>query len=138
MGLSKFLSMKVICAPSKIVENSTLTNNNYTMSINKLPKINCYWECILFIGNDGIRNVMARSRFKDILRNLHFSDNTKDDKSDNGYKVRFLNNHFKQGFSNVILFQIMILKTFTSIWWNKKINQEWNNMSQTSQSEFQV
>ena len=55
---------------------------NYIMSINKLPTIKSYWECGQFIGNEGIRNVMSRSRFEDVLRNLYFSDNPKDDKSD--------------------------------------------------------
>ena len=64
------------------------------MSINKLPTIKSYWECEQFIGNEGIRNAIARSRFEDILRNIRFSDTTKDDKSDKGYKVRSLMNHF--------------------------------------------
>ena len=34
---------------------------------------------------------MTRSRFEEILQNLHFSDNRKDDKSD---KVRSFINHF--------------------------------------------
>ena len=55
---------------------------NYVMSINKLPTIISYWECGQYVGNKGIRNVMSRSRFEEILQNLHFSDNTKDDKSD--------------------------------------------------------
>ena len=50
------------------------------MSINKLPTIKNYWECGQFIGNDGIRNIMARSRFEDILRDVHFSGSTKYDK----------------------------------------------------------
>ena len=45
---------------------------------------------------------MARSRFEDILQNLHFSGNTKDDKSDKDYKVRSLINHFNQSFSNSV------------------------------------
>ena len=55
---------------------------NYMMSINNLPTIKSYLECGQSIGNEDIRNVMARSRFEDILQNLHFSDKTKDDKSD--------------------------------------------------------
>ena len=42
------------------------------MSINKLSTIKSYWQCGQFIVNDGIRNVMARLSFEDILRNLHF------------------------------------------------------------------
>ena len=52
--------------------------------------------------NEGIRNVMSRSRFEEILLNLHFSDNTMDDKSDKGYKVRSLINHFNQSFSEFV------------------------------------
>ena len=36
------------------------------------------------------------------MQNLHFSDNTKDDKSDKGYKVRSLINHFNQSFSECV------------------------------------
>ena len=43
---------------------------------------------------------MATSKFEDILRNLHFSDNTKDDKSGKGYKGRSPINRFNQSFSN--------------------------------------
>ena len=75
---------------------------NYVMSINKLPTIKSYWECGQYVGNEGIRNIMSRSRFEDILQNLHFSDNTKDDKSDKGYKVRSLINHFNQSFSECV------------------------------------
>ena len=49
----------------------------YVISINDLPTIKDYWECGQFIGNKGIRRVMASSRFEDILRNLHFLDNKK-------------------------------------------------------------
>ena len=64
--------------------------------MNKLPTIKSYWECGKSIGNEGIRNVVARSRFEDVLRNLHFLDNAKDD------KVRYLINHFNQSFSNSV------------------------------------
>ena len=55
---------------------------NYMMSINNLPTIKSYLECGQFIGNEDIRNVMARSIFEDILQNIHFFNKTKDDKSD--------------------------------------------------------
>ena len=72
---------------------------NYIMSINKIPTIKSYWECGQLIGNEGIGNDMAISRFEYIFRNLHFSDNTKDDKSD---KVRSFINLFNQSFSNSV------------------------------------
>ena len=34
----------------------------------------------------------------------------------------------------IILFQMMIIKALTSIWWKSKVNQARNNMSKTSQS----
>ena len=71
---------------------------NYFMPINKLAIIKSYWECGQYVGNEVIRNVMSRSRFEEILLNLHFSDNTKDDKSGKGYNVRSLINHFNQSF----------------------------------------
>ena len=83
-------------------EGSSKTEKDYIMSINKLPTIKSYWECGQFIVNEGIRNVMARSRFKDILQNLNFLDNKKDGKSDKCYKVRSLVNHFNQSFSNYV------------------------------------
>ena len=73
---------------------------NYVMSINKLPTIKSYWECGQYVRNKGIRNVMSRSRFEEILQNLHFCDNTKDDKSNKGYKVRSLIDHFNQNVKN--------------------------------------
>ena len=59
-------------------------------------------ECVQFMGNEGIRNVMPRSRFEDTVSNLSFSGNTKDHKSDKGCKVRSLVNHFSQSFSNSV------------------------------------
>ena len=46
-----------------------------SMSINKLPLIEHYWSTDICIGNQGLRDVMTKSRFKEILRNIHFSDN---------------------------------------------------------------
>ena len=64
---------------------------NYIMSINKLPTTENHWEFGQFVDKEGIK-CYTRSRFEDILRNLHFSDKTKDDKSDKGYKVESLSN----------------------------------------------
>ena len=46
--------------------------------------------------------LLARSRFEVNISNLYFLDYTKDDKSDKGYKVRSLVNHFKQSLSNSV------------------------------------
>ena len=81
-------------------EMRAVLGNNYVMTINKLLAIKRYWECGQYVGNEGIRNVMSRSRFEEILQNC--SNNTKDDKSDKGYKVRSLINHFNQSFSECV------------------------------------
>ena len=83
-------------------EMRTFLGLNYIMSINKLPTIKSCWECGQFIGNECIRNVIARSGFEDTLQNLHFSGNRKDDKNDKGYKAKSLINHFNQIFSNSV------------------------------------
>ena len=54
------------------------------MTINMLPTISEYWRVNNLIVNDGIQNTMIRNRFCEILQNLHFADNRKDDKSDEG------------------------------------------------------
>ena len=45
---------------------------------------------------------MSRSRFEDILENFNFLDNTKDDRSDKGYKVKSINNYLNQRFSSSV------------------------------------
>ena len=67
------------------------------MSINKLPTIKICCECGQFIGKEGIKNVIARSRFYKISI---FSTTQQLAKVTKGYKVRSLIKHFKQSFSN--------------------------------------
>ena len=55
---------------------------NYFMAINKLPNLQNYWDSDIFIGNEGIRNIMTRNRFKDILQNIYFADNQTSDTTD--------------------------------------------------------
>ena len=43
---------------------------NSIMSINKLPSIEHYWSTEKYNGNQGLRNVMTKSRFKEILCNI--------------------------------------------------------------------
>ena len=74
------------------------------MVINKLPTIAEYWRVDNLIGNDGIQNTMIRNRFCEILQNLHFADNRKDDKTDKAFKMRpvidYLNSKFSEVLSN--------------------------------------
>ena len=70
------------------------------MNIHQLPTVQSYWECGQFFGNKGIRNTMTKQRFKDFLRSLHFSDNTKSDKNAKGFKIRSVIDHLNNSFSN--------------------------------------
>ena len=60
---------------------------NFAMAINKLPTVAIYWRVDNLIINDGIQNTMIRNRFCEILQNLHFADNRKDDKTDKVFKT---------------------------------------------------
>ena len=68
------------------------------MTICKLPNIKCYWHAYKNIGNEGITNVLTRTRFLEILQNLNFADNNTSDTSDKGYKLRTVINHLNKAF----------------------------------------
>ena len=72
--------------------------------MNKLRTIAKYGRVDYLIGNDGIQNTMVRNRFCEILQNLHFADNRKDDKTDKAFKMRpvidYLNSKFSEVLSN--------------------------------------
>ena len=74
---------------------------NFVMAINKLPTIAEYWRVDNLIGNDGIQNTMFRNRCE-ILQNLHFADNRKDDKTDKAFKVRPVIDHLNWKVSEVL------------------------------------
>ena len=77
---------------------------NYAMVVNQLPNISMYWDCDYFIGNDGIQNSFRRDRYREILQNLHFAENSKQDQTDKGYKIRPISNQmnksFRESYSN--------------------------------------
>ena len=75
---------------------------NSIMSINKLPTIEHYWSTDRFIGNQALRDVMTKSRFKQTLQNIHFSNNDTADTVDKDNKVRPLINHFNEAFQSAM------------------------------------
>ena len=75
---------------------------NFVMAINKLPRIAEYWRVDNLIGNDDIQNTMIRNRFCEILQNLHFADNRKDNKTDKAFKMRPVIDHLNSKFSEVL------------------------------------
>ena len=68
---------------------------NYFMTINNLPTIKSYWECGQYVGNEGIRIVMSRTRFEQILQILDFTENQKN----KAYKVKSVISHFNDIFT---------------------------------------
>ena len=79
-------------------ERKAFLGINFVMETNKLPRITEYWRVDNLIGNDGIQNTMIRNRFCEILENLHFADNRKDDKTDKVFKMRPVIDHLKSKF----------------------------------------
>ena len=61
---------------------------NFVMAIKMLSTIAEYWRVDNLIANDGIENTMIRNHFCEILQNLHFADNRKDNKTDEAFKMR--------------------------------------------------
>ena len=87
---------------TNIDEMKTFLETNYFITINKLPTIKSYCECGQYVGNKGIRNFMSRTRFEQILRNLHFADNQKDKNIDKTYKGRFAMIYFNDSFLSCV------------------------------------
>ena len=63
-------------------------STNCVMEVNQLLNISMYWDFDHFIGNNVIQNSLTRGRYQEILQNLHFADNSKQDQSNKGYKIR--------------------------------------------------
>ena len=80
------------------------SNMAKNMAVNHLPNISMYWDCDHFIGNNSVQNISARGRQQEILHNLDFEDNSKQDQTDKGYKIRpiidHLNKSFQESYSN--------------------------------------
>ena len=70
------------------------------MSINRLPTIEHYWLADDFIGNHAIRDIVIRSRLRDILQNLHFSCNSAANKHSRASKLRLLTDYFSKLFQD--------------------------------------
>ena len=64
------------------------------MAVNSLTCIKNYWSTDQFMGSQAIQNLIASTRFKAILQNLHFTNNQKKDDSDKRFKVGAVIKHF--------------------------------------------
>ena len=84
------------------VEVKVFLGINFVMAINKLYTIAECWRVGNLIDNDGIQNTMIRNRFCEILQNLHFADNRKDDETDKTFKMRPVIDQLNSKFSEVL------------------------------------
>ena len=48
------------------------------MGLNILPKVADYWSSNIFMGNEGIKRVMPKNRFKEISQYLHLNDTSRE------------------------------------------------------------
>ena len=76
------------------------------MGINNLPELDLYWSSDPFYGNQEIKEVFTRGRFKKTGRFLHFSDSSKQLKKgepgyDRLYKVRHVLEFMKRKFQEL-------------------------------------
>ena len=77
---------------------------NFVMGYHKLPNLRSYWETgSPFFSVNFVANVMAREKFKEILGNLHFSNNEDavpryHQAHDRAFKVKWLIDHLNEPF----------------------------------------
>ena len=57
---------------------------NYIIDVNQLPSTPKCWDCHHFVSSGGIQNIFMKLRYQEVLQNLHFADNAKQDKTDKG------------------------------------------------------
>ena len=69
-------------------EQKAFLRINFVMAIKKLLTIAEYWREDNLIGNDDIQNTTIGNHFCEILQNLHFRNNRKDDKTDKTFMMR--------------------------------------------------
>ena len=71
------------------------------MGMNRLSSLDLYWSTDLYFGNQGIKKVMPKNRFKKLSSFLHFNDATREVTRGNPcydrlYKVRPVLNYVRQ------------------------------------------
>lgn len=61
--------------PTTSPEMKAFFGLNIIMGINQLPRIDMYWSENPFVGNEGFKKCMTRTRFEKLLQYLHINDN---------------------------------------------------------------
>ena len=102
----RYAEQSVRTFQTSTAEISAFLGKNILMGIHKLPSMKDYWSVEEGLGNILIQNTMTRSRFLEILQNLHFANNLQElppkesESYDRAWKLRplfeHLGHHFKQ------------------------------------------
>ena len=71
---------------------------NYIMAVNQLPNIPIYWDGYHFVSNVGVQNIFTRTRYQEVLQNLHFASNVKQAKTEKSYRIRPIIDYLTESF----------------------------------------
>ena len=88
---------------------------NYMMTLNQLSSIQIYLDCdcnVGIVGKVGLQNIFTRTIYKENLKNLHFADNTKQDKTDKRLKD-WTNNLWLE----LIIWSSIFKRVWAKYWW---------------------
>ena len=78
----------------------TFISVNNIMAVNQLPSTPVNWDRDHFVGNIDIHSIFTWTRHQ-VLQNLQFVSNTKQNKTDKDYKIRPIIDHLKESFQAV-------------------------------------
>ena len=82
-------------------EMKALIGVNYIMAAKQVSNTAMCWDCDHFVGNVGIQNISARTKYQEVLQNLHFANSTKQGKTYKKYKVRPVIDHLNKSFEAI-------------------------------------
>ena len=75
---------------------------NYVMAVNQLPSISMRWDYDHFIGNNDMENILTKGKYQEIMQNLHFADNSKQDQTNRSYKICPTIDHLNKPFPKLL------------------------------------
>ena len=78
---------------------------NYTVAVNYLQRTAVYWDFYHFVGKVCIQHIFTRARYQEVLQNVHFAENTKQEKTDKGYDIKPIIHHLNELFQSCIFKQ---------------------------------
>ena len=83
-------------------ETKVFLDPNYVMGVNHLPSISMYWDYDHFIGNNDMENIFTKGKYQEIMQNLHFANNSKQDQTNKSYKICPTIDHLNKPFPKLL------------------------------------